>query len=118
MIVGIERRAPVSNSALTREQFSTSFDRCFGRVYAYVSRHVHDRESCQRIVREVLTTNLALLVDHANERQELSQLKAASDRLIALESVRTRNESSTSPADQVEGTGDTAWHVSLGSPSG
>jgi hypothetical protein len=69
-------------AAVTEREFSTGFDRCFARVWAYVSRRVHDRESCERIVREVLTGNLDLLVHRVGQRQELSQLKAASDRLI------------------------------------
>jgi len=75
--------APVS-----RKEFSAGFDRCFGRVYAYVSRRVNDRKSCERIVSEILAANLDLLVDRGDERQELSQLKASSDRLIGLESAR------------------------------
>jgi hypothetical protein len=70
-------------ATMTQQEFSAGFDRCFARVWAYVSRRVHDRESCERIVREVLTGNLDLLVHPVGERQELSQLKAASDRLIA-----------------------------------
>jgi len=78
-------------TSVTREGFSARFDRCFGRVYAYVSRRVKDRESCERIVSEVLEANLDLIVDRGDERQELSQLKASSDRLIALESARSRS---------------------------
>ena len=66
----------------TREVFSARFDRCFGRVYAYVSRRVNDRESCERIVREVLAANLGVLAYGGDERREVGQLKAASDRLI------------------------------------
>jgi len=80
----VGRAAPV-----TREEFSSSFDRCFGRVYAYVSRRVNDRKSCERIVSEVLAANLDLLMKRGDESQELSQLKAASDRLIGLESAKS-----------------------------
>ena len=71
----------VRAAPLTREEFSASFDRCFGLVYAYVSRCVSDRASCERIVREVLATNLDVLAEERDE-QELGLLKAASDRLI------------------------------------
>lgn len=74
---------------LTRADFSSGFDRCFDRVYAYVSRRVSDRKSCERIVSEVLAANLDLLMDRGDERQELSKLKAALDRLIGLESARS-----------------------------
>lgn len=70
------RAAPPS-----RAEFSTKFDRCFGLVYAYVSRRVNDRQSCERIVRAVLAENLDVLAEERDER-ELAQLKAASDRLI------------------------------------
>ena len=70
---------------LTRADFSSGFD----RVYAYVSRRVSDRKSCERIVSEVLAANLDLLMDRGDERQELSKLKAALDRLIGLESARS-----------------------------
>jgi hypothetical protein len=82
---------------VTREGFSADFDRCFGRVYAYVSRRVKDRESCERIVSEVLEANLDLIVDRGDERQELSQLKASSDRLIALESARSHSTGTIGP---------------------
>lgn len=71
----------------TREEFSAAFDRCFPRVHAYVSRRVDDRESCQRIVSEVLTENLDLLADPGDERRECSQLKASADRLIRVEAA-------------------------------
>ena len=82
-------------ATVTQQEFSTGFDRCFARVWAYVSRRVHDRESCERIVREVLTGNLDLLVHRVGQRQELSQLKAASDRLIG------RTNQKRLPADDV-----------------
>jgi hypothetical protein len=79
---------PVARAApVTREEFSASFDRCFDRVYAYVVRRVSDRASCQRIVAEVLAANLDLLAERRDEKHELSRLKAASDRLIGLESA-------------------------------
>jgi len=100
-----------------RERFSAGFDRSFGRVYAYVSQRVRERESCERIVREVLVAHLDLVVNGGDETHELSRLAAASDRLIGSESTRLRNGSSTSPADAVEGTGDIACRVLLRSPS-
>jgi hypothetical protein len=74
------RAAPI-----TRQEFRVRFDRCFSRVYAYVSRRVSDRETCERIVREVLTASVDLLVERTDERRELSWIKALSDRWIALE---------------------------------
>ena len=74
---------------LTRDEFSSAFDRCFDRVYAYVSRRVSDRTSCERIVSDALAANLDLLMDRGDERHELSILKAALDRLIGMESTRS-----------------------------
>jgi hypothetical protein len=71
-------------AALTAEEFAARFDRCFARAWAYVSRRVNDRESCERIVREVLAGNLDLLVHPAGQVEELRRLEAASDRLIEL----------------------------------
>lgn len=73
--------------AVTREEFSAAFDRCFRRVHAYVSRRVDDNRSCQRVVSEVLTENLDLFVDPGDEKRECRQLKASSDRLIGLEAA-------------------------------
>jgi len=72
---------------VTREEFSASFDRCFGRVYAYVFRRVSERESCERIVGEVLAENLDLLMERGDDKHEFGRLKASSDRLIGLESA-------------------------------
>ena len=71
-------------AAVTAAEFSAGFDRCFARTWAYVSRRVNDRESCERIVRAVLAGNLDLLVQPEAQVQELSRLEAASDRLIEL----------------------------------
>lgn len=76
-------------SAVTREEFFAAFDRCFPRVHAYVSRRVNDSKSVERVVTEVLTENLDLLVDQGDETREASQLKATSDRLIEMESARS-----------------------------
>jgi len=74
---------------VSRQEFSAGFERCFGRVYAYVSRRVNDRETCERIVSQVMTASLDLLVGRVDEsvgrvdeRRELSRLKVSSDRLI------------------------------------
>lgn len=92
-----KRRRAASNVAasdlvpappVTWEEFSAAFDRCFTRVYAYVGRRIPDGASCERVVSEVLAENVDLLVDRSDERQELIQLKASSDRLIELESAR------------------------------
>lgn len=73
---------------VTHQEFSAGFDRYFRRVYAYVSRRVSDRGACERIVREVLTANVALLLEQTDERRSLSSIKAFSDRLIELEGAR------------------------------
>ncbi len=74
---------------MTGEAFRARFDRCFDRVYAYVNRRVYDRQSCERIVSEVLAENLDVLLDAGDARRGLCLLKASSDRLIALDSART-----------------------------
>jgi len=109
---------PEAQAPLTRERFSADFDRAFGRIYAYVSRRVPVRESCERIVRDVLAAHLDLLVNGGSEAHQFSRLAAASDRLIGSESARLRNESPTSPADAGEGTGETTCLELLRSPSG
>jgi hypothetical protein len=78
---------PAHGESATREAFSAGFDRCFGRVYSYVSRRVGDQKVCERIVREVLAGNLDLLQNRSDERQELSQLRRSSDRWIGLASA-------------------------------
>jgi hypothetical protein len=75
--------SPLAHAAgMTPQEFSAGFDRCFARVWASVSRRASDRESCERIVREVLAGNLDLLGHRLSQRQEIIQLEAASDRLI------------------------------------
>lgn len=90
--------APCSDSGLrlraaravpvTRQGFSACFDRYFRPVYAYVSRRVSDKGTCERIVREVLTANVELFVERTDERRRLCTIKAYSDRLIELEDAR------------------------------
>jgi hypothetical protein len=75
---------PLVQRTITRVEFFAAFDRCFARLYAYVSRHVNDRQRCEQIVREVLRTNLGLLVHAAADTKALSQLEAASQQLIGL----------------------------------
>ena len=107
LVSSAERSPEEARAALTREEFSAVFDRAFGRIYAHVSRQVRLRESCERIVRDVLTAHLDLLVNGESEAHQFSRLAAASDRLIGSEPARLRNESPTSPADTGEGTGET-----------
>ena len=83
------RSPQVREAMVSQAEFSASFDRCFRRVHAYVSKRVSERELCERIVRQVLAENLDLLVERGSERHELTQLKAASDRLIRSESAKS-----------------------------
>jgi len=55
----------------------------FDPLHAYVSRYVADRHVRERIVREVLSENLDLLVGSREEASEVSQLRTAANRLIA-----------------------------------
>lgn len=64
-------------------RFSKVFERCFDRLYTYVSRHTDDRHSLERIVSEVLLANLDLFVDWRDEAQEICRLKRSADRLLA-----------------------------------
>jgi len=89
---------PLDGPTLTPDAlFCADFERCFHRVYAYVSKRVSDRELCERIVRKVLTGNVDLLAKRGSERHELSQLKAASDELIRSESAGSRSSGASSP---------------------
>ena len=84
-------------ASLSRETFSVAFERCFDRVYAYVSRRVADTATCERIVGAVLAANLDLLVGPRDDRHELRRLKASSDRRIGLESVRSLSAGAVAP---------------------
>jgi len=44
-----------------KEAFLEAFERCFHRVYVYVSRRVKERESVERIVSQILTDNVEIL---------------------------------------------------------
>jgi hypothetical protein len=80
-----------STASVTWEEFSLGFARCFGRVYAYVGRRVRHRETCERIVSATLAENLDCILCRVDETQELSRLKASSDRLIRSELAKTRS---------------------------
>lgn len=75
----------VAATSMTREAFSPIFDHCFDRVYAYVTRRVEDRATCERVVAEVLAINLHLLVDGGDEKRIARALKASSDEQIEVE---------------------------------
>lgn len=91
-----DSEARLRSAPITRQEFRVRFDRCFSRVYVYVSRRVSDRETCERIVSEVLTASVDLLVERTDEKRELSWIKALSDRWIALEAA---SRASTEPVD-------------------
>ena len=63
--------------------FTEGYERWFNRVYAYVSRRVAGPQVRERIVREVLSENLDLLVGRREEALEVMRLKSTADRLIA-----------------------------------
>jgi hypothetical protein len=65
------------------ELFAEGYGRWFEPLYAYVSRHVAGRQVRERIVREVLATNLDLLVGRRDHASDVSRLEASADRLIA-----------------------------------
>lgn len=81
-------------SPLTREEFAARFDLWFGRVYAYVSRRVSDRATCERIVGQVLTASVDLFVERNDEVRALFWVKALSDRLIELD-IESRSSART-----------------------
>ena len=67
----------------TAELFAEGYERWFGPLYAYVSRHVAGEPTRERIVREVLSENLDLLVGRRAESLEVNRLEVTADRLIA-----------------------------------
>jgi len=97
----------IETKSVTREQFSTSFDRSFDRVYSYVRRRVDIEPVCERVVKEVLTTNLDLIVHCVDQKHVACRLKAASDRLIATEAVGASAclETLTAAVDRLERAG-------------
>jgi hypothetical protein len=82
---------------LSSQAFCAAFDRCFGRVYGYVSRRVGDRETCERIVRAVMTASLDALVEGADDPRELLRIKRLSDALIASEAAGEGSKRSVDP---------------------
>jgi hypothetical protein len=62
---------------------AAGYERWTVPLYAYVSRHVAGRQLRERIVREVLSENLDLLVGLREEGSEINRLEAAANRLIA-----------------------------------
>lgn len=71
-------RVPTTTDLLAR-----GYERWFTPLYAYVSRHVAGSHVRERIVREVLATNLDLLIGRRDEALEVRRLEATADRLIA-----------------------------------
>jgi hypothetical protein len=69
-------------------RFSRVFERCFDRLHTYVSRHIGDRRSVERIVSEVLLANLDLFLDRCDEAQEICRLKRSADRLITSTKIQ------------------------------
>ena len=63
--------------------FAEGYARWSEPLYVYVSRSVAGRQVRERIVREVLTENLDLLVGRREQALEVSRLTATADRLIA-----------------------------------
>ena len=84
-----EALAPTSAALLactvptTAELLANGYERWFGLIHDYVSRHVAGRVVRERIVREVLSENLDLLVGRRLEALEISRLTRSTDRLIA-----------------------------------
>ena len=67
----------------TAELLANGYQRWFDPLHAYVSRHIPSRQVRERIVREVLSENLDLLVGRRDKDLEVRRLEAAADRLIA-----------------------------------
>jgi hypothetical protein len=65
------------------DTFAAGYERWSDPLYAYVSRHVAGPQVRERIVREVLSENLDLLIGRRAEALEVSRLTASADRLIA-----------------------------------
>ena len=67
----------------TAELFAAGYELWSDPLYAYVSKRVAGRQVRERIVREVLSQNLDLLVGRREEMSEASRLMTSADRLIA-----------------------------------
>ena len=65
------------------ERLPEGYERWFDPLYTYVSRHVAGRQLRERIVREVLSENLDLLVGRRDTGLAVRRLEATADRLIA-----------------------------------
>lgn len=76
-------RAPERAMPTTTELLASGYQRWFEPLYVYVSRYVAGPQVRERIVREVLATNLDLLIGRRDEALELRRLEATADRLIA-----------------------------------
>ena len=63
--------------------FAAGYELWSDPLYAYVSKRVAGRQVRERIVREVLSQNLDLLVGRREEMSEASRLMTSADRLIA-----------------------------------
>lgn len=76
--------AAVRQAPRARRDFDDRFERCFDRVWAYVSQRTGSRARCERIVDQVLESTLELLVSPGarDESQQMRLLRAASDRLL------------------------------------
>ena len=75
--------AVVRSIPSTKELLASGYQRWFAPLHAYVSRHIEARQVRERIVREVLSENLDLLVGRRDAPSEISRLKATANRLIA-----------------------------------
>jgi hypothetical protein len=87
--VGLEALADTSEDSFVRtipttaELFAAGYELWSDPLYAYVSKRVAGRQVRERIVREVLSQNLDLLVGRREEMSEASRLMTSADRLIA-----------------------------------
>ena len=75
--------ATVRSIPSTTELFASGYQRWFAPLHAYVSRHIEARQVRERIVREVLSENLDLLVGRRDAASEIRRLEATANRLIA-----------------------------------
>lgn len=90
VVLAAPSQPPVTPATpVTYEAFSDRYDRCFDRVWAYVSNRTGDRTVSEQIVARVLENNLTLLVSRGDSTRrrvaairDLHLLKAACDRLI------------------------------------
>jgi hypothetical protein len=69
----------------TWEVFSENFERHLQKASEYVSLHVSDRGTLERIVTRVVVTSPGLMNRQTGGRLDMPHLHASADRLIALE---------------------------------